>query len=99
MLLAFDHPCRSCEGLFTLFPGDALLVKKVMRKARNAAGVDPRQGFVTRSMAFFFAATPQGNGPNRAPLVVPRLARMSMRAAAGAWIDARLSAFALPDIA
>jgi len=29
------------EGLLTLFPGDALLVKKAMRKARNAAGVDP----------------------------------------------------------
>ena len=74
-----------------------MLVKKVMRKARNAAGVDPRQGFVTRRMAFL-AATPQGNGPNRAPLVVTRLARMSMRAAACAWIGVRLSAFAPPEI-
>jgi len=60
-----------------------LLVKKVMRKARNAAGPDVRQGFATRRMAFL-AATPQGNALNRAPLVVTRLARMSMRAAARA---------------
>ena len=75
-----------------------MLVKKAMRKARNAAGVGPRQGFVTRRMAFL-AATPQGNGPNRAPLIVTRLARMSMRAAAGASIDTRLSAFAPLQIA
>ena len=73
-----------------------MLVKKVMRKARNAAGTRVR--LVTRRMAFL-AATPQGNGPNRAPLIVTRLARMSMRAAAGASIDARLSAFAPPQIA
>ena len=81
-----------------LFPGDTLLVKMVMRKARNAAGVGPRQGFVTRRMAFL-AATPQGNGPHRAPLIVTRLARISMRAAAGASIDTRLGAFAPPQIA
>ena len=81
-----------------LFPEDALLVKKVMRKAQNAAGVGPRQGFATRRMSFL-AATPQGNGPNRAPLIVPRLARMSMRAAAGASTDTRLSAFAPSEIA
>ena len=75
-----------------------MLVKKLIRKARNAAGLDVRQGFVTRRMDFL-AATPQGNGPNRTPLIVTRLARMSMRAAAGASIDTRLSAFAPLQIA
>ena len=75
-----------------------MLVKKVMRKARNAAGAAPRQGFVTRRMAFL-AATPQGNGPHRAPLIVTRLARIPMRAAAGASIDTRLNAFAPAEIA
>ena len=36
-------------------PQDALLVKQIMRKARNAAGVVPRQGWVTRRMALLAA--------------------------------------------
>jgi len=42
-------------GLFTLFFHNALRIKKVMRKARNAAGVAPRQGFATPRMAFLAA--------------------------------------------
>jgi hypothetical protein len=38
-----------------------LRVKKVMRKARNAAGVAPRPGFATRRMAFL-AATRRERG-------------------------------------
>jgi hypothetical protein len=36
-----------------------LRVKKVMRKARNAAGLDVRPGFATRRMAFL-ARNPEG---------------------------------------
>jgi len=57
-------------GLFTLFFHNALRIKKDMRKARNAAGVAPRQGFATPRMAFL-AAT--GNGLKTAPLVVALL--------------------------
>ena len=52
-------------GLFTLFFRDALRVKKAMRKARNAAGVGPRQGFATPRMAFL-AATRRERGENSA---------------------------------
>ena len=48
-------------GLFTLFLQDALRVKKVMGKARNAAGLNVRQGFATRPMAFL-AATRRERG-------------------------------------
>jgi hypothetical protein len=43
------------QGLLTLFLQDALRIKKVMGKARNAAGVFLRQGFATRPMAFLAA--------------------------------------------
>jgi len=41
--------------LLTLCFQDALRVKKAMRKARNAAGASPRQGFATRRMALLAA--------------------------------------------
>src|SRR6185369_14776904 len=53
------------QGLFTLLLQDALRVKKVMRKARNAAGLDVRPGFATRRMAFL-AATRRERGQNSA---------------------------------
>jgi hypothetical protein len=34
---------------------DALRIKKVVREARNAAGLNVRQGFATRRMAFLIA--------------------------------------------
>jgi len=40
---------------------DALQIKKAMRKAQNAAGVCPRQGFATPRMAFL-AATRRESG-------------------------------------
>jgi hypothetical protein len=43
------------QGLLMLFAGIALRIKKVMRKARNAAGVSSRQGFATQRMAFLAA--------------------------------------------
>jgi hypothetical protein len=43
------------QGLFTLFSQDALRIKNIMRKARNAAGVFLRQGFATPRMAFLTA--------------------------------------------
>jgi hypothetical protein len=46
---------KAPEGLFTLFLQDALRIKKVMGKARSAAGVFLRQGFATRPMAFLAA--------------------------------------------
>src|SRR6185369_8919817 len=53
------------QGLFTLFLRDALRVNKVMRKARNAGGLDVRPGFATRRMAFL-AATRRERGYNSA---------------------------------
>jgi hypothetical protein len=60
-----------------------LRVKKVMGKARNAAGLNVRQGFATRPMAFL--AQPAGNVVKTAPLVVTLLAK-----AAGLGVVARL---------
>jgi hypothetical protein len=45
-----------------------------MRKAQNAAGLDVRQGFATRRMAFLIA-TLKGNVLKTAPLVVALLAK------------------------
>ena len=59
MISRFER--ESPSGLFTLFLPDALRVKKVMRKARNAAGLDVRQGFATRRLAFL-AATRRERG-------------------------------------
>jgi hypothetical protein len=41
---------------------DALRVKKVMRKARNAAGPDVRPGFATPRMAFLAATLRERGG-------------------------------------
>jgi hypothetical protein len=58
-------------GLFTLFFHNALRIKKVMRKARNAAGVAP--GKASQRRAWLFWPQPEGNGLETAPLVVALL--------------------------
>ncbi|OGP00828.1 MAG: hypothetical protein A2Z93_09680 [Curvibacter sp. GWA2_64_110] len=61
------------QGLFTLISQDALRIKKVMRKARNAAGVAP--GKASQRRAWPFWPQPEGNGEKTAPLVVAFLAQ------------------------
>ena len=63
-----------------------MLVKKVMRKAQNAAGVGPRQGFVTRRMAFL-AATRRERAQSGAPRRYPPCPHVN--AGGGVRLDGR----------
>ena len=64
---------HSDQGLSTLFLQDALRVKKVMRKAQNAAGVGPGKALQRGA----WGPQPEGNAVKTAPLGVALLGQTS----------------------